>query len=87
MNADRVTAPGGLSCRELVELVTDYLEGLLDVETERRFEAHLVGCDGCTGYLAQMRETLDALGSLRADDIAPRAREALLKAFHKWHKS
>ena len=70
-----------LVCREFVELVTDYLEGTLP-ETERvRFEAHLAECDGCTGYLEDMRRlagTLHATPEPPPDDAT---REALLRAF------
>ena len=73
-----------LACRELVELVTDYLEGALDAGTRARFEAHLAGCDGCTAYLQQVEQTIVAVGRLREDDLEPDAREALLAAFRSW---
>ena len=47
-----------LNCDELVELVTDHLDGALDDETERRVADHLAGCDGCTGYVDQMKRTI-----------------------------
>ena len=83
----RADPPGGLSCRDLVELVTAYLEDGLDAETRRRFEAHLMGCDGCAGYLAQMRQTLQVLGHLREDEISPDVMDALREAFREYHKS
>jgi anti-sigma factor RsiW len=73
-----------LSCRELVELVTDYLEGALDAADTARFEAHISGCDGCTGYLEQMRETIRLTGTLTLDDVSPEAEAALLDAFRSW---
>jgi anti-sigma factor RsiW len=76
--------PDELTCRELVELVTDYLEGALPDEERARFEAHLVECDGCAAYLAQMRDTLRIAGRLREESIAPEARESLLRAFRDW---
>jgi len=48
-----------LTCRELVELVTDYLEGALDSTTRRRVDEHLAGCPGCTAYLDEMRVTVE----------------------------
>ncbi len=54
-----------IACRELVELVTDYLEGALSPEQHARFENHIAGCDGCTTYLEQMRETIRLTGTLR----------------------
>ncbi len=53
-----------LSCQELVELVTDYLEGALSPADLRRFEDHIAGCDGCTEYLAQFRRTIELTGTL-----------------------
>ncbi len=52
----------GLDCDELVELVTSYLEGRLDRDTERRFNEHLAACDGCDRYLDQFRQTISVLG-------------------------
>jgi anti-sigma factor RsiW len=57
--------PAELSCRELVELVTDYLEGVLTAAERMRFEAHLSECDGCEAYLEQMLLTIRALRLLR----------------------
>jgi anti-sigma factor RsiW len=74
----------GLTCKELVELVTAYLEGALRGRRRRRFEAHLSGCDGCTAFVAQMRETIRLTGQLREDDLPPDRRDALLAAFRDW---
>jgi anti-sigma factor RsiW len=73
-----------LACQELVELVTDYLEGTLSRRDRRRVERHLSGCDGCTAYLEQMRATLAALGTITEESLAPEARDALLHAFRDW---
>ncbi len=73
-----------MSCRELVELVTEYLEGTLSRRDRKRFEAHIAGCPHCTTYLHQMREVIATLGRLTVDSIAPRAREELLAAFRGW---
>ena len=73
-----------LACRELVELVTDYLEGRLSWRDRRRVERHLAGCDGCSAYVDQMRATLAALGTVTEESLAPEAREALLHAFRDW---
>jgi anti-sigma factor RsiW len=71
-----------LNCDELVELVTDYLEGVLDEETERRVSDHLVGCDGCTVYVDQIRRTITTMGSSSPEvELADEARSALLDAF------
>ena len=76
---------GEITCVEMVELVTDYLEGALPRRLRARFERHLAGCDGCTTYLDQMRLTLRTLGSLTEDSITPDARDALLHAFRDWN--
>jgi predicted anti-sigma-YlaC factor YlaD len=76
-----------LSCRELVELVTDYLEGALPSVEQARFEAHLAGCFKCGDYLEQMRRTIRTLGRLTEDAVAPPAREQLLQAFRGWKRA
>jgi anti-sigma factor RsiW len=75
-----------LVCQRVVELVTDYLDGVLSRSERRRFERHLRGCPNCTNYLAQMRETIAATGSLRPDDLSPEAREELTALFHRWRE-
>jgi anti-sigma factor RsiW len=73
-----------LNCDELVELVTDYLDSALDDETGRRVADHLAGCDGCTTYVAQVRQTIATLGSSRPEvELTDEARNALLAAFRK----
>jgi anti-sigma factor RsiW len=73
-----------LSCRELVELVTAYLEGALSLEDRMRFENHLSACDGCTTYLTQMRRTIELTGTLRVDDVPPESVSKLMHAFRNW---
>jgi anti-sigma factor RsiW len=73
-----------LSCQELVELVTDYLERALPASQARRFEEHLSGCPGCTVYLDQIRRTIDLTGRLTPEQLAPEVEEALLTAFRDW---
>jgi anti-sigma factor RsiW len=71
-----------LNCDELVELVTDHLDGALDEETERRVTDHLTGCDGCTAYVEQIRQTITTMGSSPPDvELTDEARNALLGAF------
>jgi anti-sigma factor RsiW len=77
-------APREMTCRELVELVTEYLEGTLGPDDRARFDAHIEGCDACTAYLEQMRQTLRALGRIPEESISSRAREELLAAFRDW---
>ena len=73
-----------LTCIELVELVTEYLEGGLGAGERERFEEHLGSCEGCATYLDQMRQTLVTVGSLREEDLSPAMRDALLAAFRDW---
>ena len=75
-----------MTCQELVELITDYLEDALPPAERARFEAHLGRCDGCTNYLDQMRRTIALSGRLTEESIAPRAHEELLDVFRDWKK-
>jgi anti-sigma factor RsiW len=79
----RRPAPG-LTCREVVSIVTDYLEGALSPTDAARVEAHLAGCDGCATYLEQMRQTIALLGRLPEDSLSPEAERTLLEAFQTW---
>lgn len=73
-----------ITCMELIEAITDYLEGTMQEAERRRFEAHLEGCPDCVNYLEQMRQTVAALGELSDERIGPDAREALLETFRGW---
>jgi anti-sigma factor RsiW len=81
---DRLSTANEITCAELVEIITDYLEETLQGGERRRFEAHLDECPYCANYLEQMRQTIAALGQLREESIAPDAREALLETFRGW---
>ena len=72
-----------LTCQQVVELVTDYLEGSLGWRDRRRFEKHLRACDACSRYIEQMRETLDLLGTVPVDTLSTEARSTLLDAFRE----
>jgi anti-sigma factor RsiW len=78
---------GELTCRDLVELVTDYLEGPLHGAKRRRFERHLHTCAGCRAYLAQMRALVRAAGRLSREDLHPAAREDLVAVFREWKRA
>jgi anti-sigma factor RsiW len=73
-----------LTCQEMVELVTDYVEGCLSWRDRRRFEAHLSGCDNCTEFLQQMRTMIALTGSLAGDDLNPARQGELLVQFRRW---
>jgi anti-sigma factor RsiW len=80
-----LTTPG-MTCRELVQLITDYLEGGLSARDRRRFKRHLRACDGCTTYVEQMRDTVRLAGALAEDDLSPQARDELLAVFRDWKR-
>jgi len=73
-----------LSCRELVELVTDYFEDALARPERARFEQHLAACGGCTRYVEQLRATVSAVGRLEPEAVPRDAEAALLEAFRDW---
>jgi anti-sigma factor RsiW len=75
-----------MACRELVELVTDYLEDRLSARDRARFEAHLADCDYCATYVEQMRQTIRTLGRIPEESISSEARDALLTAFRGWRR-
>ena len=71
-------------CQQMVELVSDYLEGALTRSQRRRFDAHLAGCEHCTEYLAQMRATIRLTGRLQAEDLTPAMREEFAALYRRW---
>jgi anti-sigma factor RsiW len=75
-----------LACRELVELVTDYLEGVLPVADRDRFEQHLASCRGCAAYLSQMRALVRVSGRVPAATVRPAPPPELLRAFAAWKR-
>ena len=81
-----MTATGVLSCREIVELVTDYLEGDLDADTTTALEAHLDLCPGCGRYVEQIRETVTTLGNISSDNLSTEAQAGLLEAFRAFRR-
>ena len=79
-----ITNARGLTCKELVELVTDYLEDSLSPEDRTRFEAHINACRGCSDHLKQMRTTIRLTGKLSENTIEPKARDEFLEIFDDW---
>jgi Putative zinc-finger len=73
--------PDGLMCRELVELVTDYLEGALPPAERARFEAHMAECDGCRAYMSQIRRSVSTLGRLASHTLSADEQARLLALF------
>jgi len=75
-----------MTCRELVEVVTDYLEGALDPDEAARLERHLDNCLGCRNYLDQLARLRELVGTLTEDDVDPEAAAALASAFAAWRE-
>jgi len=73
-----------MTCQELVELVTDYLDGALAREDAARFEAHVAACPGCEVYVEQVRSTI-AVTRVAGAGVEPAAISPLLGAFRDWH--
>jgi anti-sigma factor RsiW len=78
-----------LTCQELVELVTEYLDDALAPADRERFEAHLDDCEGCRRYVAQLRRTIAVVGELREEHLEPEhgARDTLLQAFRRFRRA
>ena len=75
-----------LPCQEIVELITDYLEGAMDAPLLASFEAHLAGCPHSTHYLEQIEATIRVAGTITAEDLVPEFRAGLLEAFHEFRQ-
>jgi hypothetical protein len=73
-----------ISCQEVVELVSDYLERTLPPEETVLFEQHVNFCDGCDWYVEQLRTTIATVGRIAEEDVPPEARDRLLTAFRDW---
>src|SRR5215207_1591947 len=76
-----------VTCQEVVELVTDYLERVLPAGETALFEQHLNFCDGCVFYVEQMRTAIDTVGRVREQDVPVEARARLLTAFREWKRA
>jgi anti-sigma factor RsiW len=73
-----------LTCQELVELITEYLDGALPASRRDSFEEHLAICPPCRGYLRELRVTSELSGTLREEDIPASARDVMLGVFRDW---
>ncbi len=73
-----------MNCRQVVELMTAYLEGALSSADRARFEEHIAGCDGCTAYMAQMRMTMRVVGRLAEVPVPEVVQKELVDAFRSW---
>jgi anti-sigma factor RsiW len=76
-----------VTCQEVVELVTDYLDRALPADEASLFEQHLNFCEGCIVYVEQMRATVETVGRVREEDVPPATKERLMTAFRDWKPS
>jgi anti-sigma factor RsiW len=83
------TRPDGhdITCRQAVALMTDYLDGVLAPRDQALVEAHLAECEDCAEHLRQIRITVAATGQIRADDLAPSAREDIMAVYRRWQQA
>ncbi len=75
-----------LNCRELTELITDYLEGRLPLSRRLSFRLHVMMCRHCRAYLRQMRLTIRTLGKLPPESIPPKVRDEMMHLFRSWQR-
>ena len=75
-----------ITCKDLVELVTDYLDDRMPAEQRLRFEEHIAFCSPCAVYLEQMRQTISVTGALREDDLDQESRDAMLGVFKDFRR-
>jgi anti-sigma factor RsiW len=87
MTFPHVSPSDEIACRELVELVTPYLEGVMPPEERSAVDRHLAACDGCRTYVEQMRLTIRAIGHVSDEAITSRTREEVLAIFRTWRQS
>ena len=71
-------------CQQVVEMVTDYLEGALPRPQRRRLEAHLASCPHCAEYLTQLRVTIRLTGRIAGEDLTPEMENDLTEVYRRW---
>jgi anti-sigma factor RsiW len=81
-----VSSDRALTCQELTEVLTDYLEDAMSHEDRARFDAHLALCAGCVTYVAHMRQAIETAGALRAEQVEATVPDDLLAAFRAWKR-
>jgi hypothetical protein len=74
-----------LTCQEIVNLVTEYLEDSMNPQLRVSFEKHVTICPACRAFLSQMRETIRISGQIRSESLSPQTRDALLETFRDWN--
>jgi predicted anti-sigma-YlaC factor YlaD len=72
-----------IPCAQIVEMVTDYLEGAMSGEQRRLVDEHLQDCLPCTRYFEQIRTTIELVGSIEESDLSAAAWDQLRTAFRQ----
>lgn len=79
-----MTIDDAFTCKEVVELVTDYLENALLPGSRKQLEEHVADCPGCTNYIEQVRLTVAMLHQLAQEPVFPETKQELFEAFRNW---
>ena len=87
MTSPHASESDEIVCRELVDLVTPYLEGVLPADELALVERHLDSCDGCRTYVDQMRLTIRAIGHVPEETITAHTRDEVLAIFRAWRRN
>jgi predicted anti-sigma-YlaC factor YlaD len=82
-----VTIDDALTCKEVVELVTEYLENVLLPGLHKQLEEHVADCPGCTNYIEQVQLTVGMLQQLAQEPVFPETKQKLLEVFRYWKQS
>jgi anti-sigma factor RsiW len=82
-----VSSEREITCQELTEVLTDYLEGAMPVADRLRLEAHLAICEGCASYVTQMRQTIRTMRNLRSEQVEATVPDDVLEAFRAWRRN
>jgi anti-sigma factor RsiW len=86
MTSPHASPSDEIVCRELVELVTPYLEDALPSDERALVDQHLASCDGCEAYVQQMRLTIRAIGHVSEEAITSKTRQDVLEIFRAWRQ-
>lgn len=76
-----------LTCRELVEVITDYFDGVMSDGERARLERHLSECAGCQAVVSQFRTTIEVTGRLTEDQVSEEQRQAMRDVFRRWREA
>ena len=74
-----------LSCQEITEIITDYLEGRMSFSDRMRFQMHVGMCKHCRAYLRQMKATIGSLGQLPDEPMPTDVRDEMRERFAAWN--